>query len=329
MGNCLLAYMASGLIDLDQPQRNDLAVNAVQRGLLEPGKTPRRAGRAGDAYRMMMHLRPMWFFDPPSVIPEQIAYISAYAALEEEGLKGLTTLVRREVQAHRATLLVLDGMSAVEARAGIGFEMKRFTYELQTLASATNCAMFLLTTVSGVTSAPETTMVDGLIELRQRPYGGRNECRLVVHKIRGSAYLEEEHAFRITHDGFTVFPRIESLFSLPTRRDPPPGTRISSGIASLDPMLGGGIPAATMTALVGPSGAGKTTLGLHRLNCLEQVRLRAPAFGDVLHDDQSAALRVDADDLGGHQTVDMLPDADCAFTSRLRTLPAAMRVRSK
>jgi circadian clock protein KaiC len=117
--------------------------------------------------RMMMHLRPMRFFDP-SVIPEQIAYISAYAALEEEGLKGLTALIRREVQAHRASLLVLDGMSAVQAQAGTGFEMKRFTYELQTLASATNCTMFLLTTVSGVTSAPENTMVDGLIELLQR-----------------------------------------------------------------------------------------------------------------------------------------------------------------
>jgi circadian clock protein KaiC len=76
--------------------------------------------------RMMMHLRPMRFFDP-SVIPEQIAYISAYAALEEEGLKGLTTLIRQEIHGHRATFLVLDGMSAVEARAGTGFEMKRFT----------------------------------------------------------------------------------------------------------------------------------------------------------------------------------------------------------
>jgi circadian clock protein KaiC len=214
---------------------------------------------------MFTHLRPMRFFDP-SIIPDKVAYISAYHALEDEGLKGLSTLLRREVQAHGATLLVLDGMSAIEEKAGAGFEMKRFTHELQTLASMTNCTMFLLTTASGTMSSPEHTMVDGLIELRQRLYGLRNERRIEVHKIRGSAFLEGEHAFRITRDGVTVFPRIEALFATPTRRDPPPPTRVSSGIASLDAMFGGGIPAASMTALIGPSGAGKTTLGLQFLS---------------------------------------------------------------
>ena len=215
--------------------------------------------------RMMAHLRPMRFFDE-SLIPDQVTYISAYQALEEEGLKGLATLILREVQARKATLLVLDGMSAIEARAGAEFEVKRFTHELQTLASATDCTMFLLTSAAGAMSAPEHTMVDGLIELRRRLYGSRNERRLVVHKIRGSSHLEGEHAYRITREGVTVFPRIEALLAMPTLRGQPPQTRVSSGVASLDPVLGGGIPAATMTALVGPSGAGKTTLGLHFLS---------------------------------------------------------------
>jgi circadian clock protein KaiC len=215
--------------------------------------------------RMLAHLRPMRFFDP-SLIPDKVTYISAYHALEDEGLKGLSTLLGREVHARRATLLVLDGMSAIEEKAEARFAMKRFTHELQTLASATDCTMFLLTTASGAMSASEHTMVDGLIELRQRLYGLRNERRLEVHKIRGSGFLEGEHAFRITRDGVTVFPRIEALLTTPTRRDPPSPTRVSSGVASLDAMFGGGIPAGSITALVGPSGAGKTTLGLHFLS---------------------------------------------------------------
>jgi circadian clock protein KaiC len=216
--------------------------------------------------RMLMHLRTMQFFDEARM-PDQVAYINAYNELEDEGLKGLLTLLRREVQARKATLVVLDGMSSVSAKASAEFELKRFVHELQTLASATNCTMFLLTTtVPRDMAAPEHTMVDGLIELCQRSFGPRTERRLIVRKLRGSDFLEGEHAFHITDKGVTVFPRIEALLAMPTLRPAPLHTRVSSGIVSLDTMLGGGIPAATMTALVGPSGAGKTTLCLHFLS---------------------------------------------------------------
>ena len=217
--------------------------------------------------RMMAHLRSMRFFDQ-SVIPDLVTYISAYQALDqgEKGLKGLTALLRREIQASGATLLVLDGVSAIEARAASIFVMKRFTHELQTLASATDCTMLLLTTASGAPAGPEHTMVDGIIELRQRLYGSRNERRLLLKKMRGSSFLEGEHAFRITADGLTVFPRIEAQLDIPMRRAPPPDGRLSFGSASLDALLNGGLPATTQALVVGPSGAGKTTLGLQFLS---------------------------------------------------------------
>jgi circadian clock protein KaiC len=217
--------------------------------------------------RMMLHLRPMRFFDQ-SLIPDHVTYISAYAALEEQGLKGFSTLVRREVLARGATLLVLDGMSALDAKAGgTGFEMKRFTHELQTLASATNCTMLLLTSVSITNDTPEQTMVDGLIELRQRLYALRNERRILVHKFRGSGYLEGEHPFRITSEGLIIFPRIESLLALQTPCENPSERKLlSSGISSFDAITGGGILSGSVMSLVGPSGSGKTTFGLQFLS---------------------------------------------------------------
>jgi circadian clock protein KaiC len=217
--------------------------------------------------RMMAHLRPMRFFDQ-SLVPDRVTYISAYQALDEDDgkLKNLTDLLRREVQRSGATLLVLDGLSAVTAKAGSVFEMKRFTHELQTLASVSGCTMFLLTTTSGTQSMSEHTMVDGVIELRQRLYALRNERRLLVHKVRGSPYLEGEHAFRITHEGVVIFPRIEAAFTKNAPGETVPRTRMSIGITSLDKLLHGGLPTATMAALLGPSGSGKTTAGLHFLS---------------------------------------------------------------
>jgi circadian clock protein KaiC len=243
--------------------------------------------------RMMAHLHPMRFFDA-AFVPDNVSYLSAYKVLEDEGIEGLSTLLRREVLARRTTILVLDGMAAIEAKAEAKSGLKRFAYELQVLASSTNCTMFLLTTASGATTPPEATMVDGLIELRQREYGLRMERRAVVHKLRGSRYLEGEHAFNITREGVTFFPRIEAAFAKPPSRAAPSGTRLSFGVPSLDAMFGGGLPVATVAAAVGVSGAGKTTLGLHFLSgssveqpgllfgCYEtpeRLRFRAAAIG--------------------------------------------------
>ena len=213
--------------------------------------------------RMMAHLQPMRFFDQ-SLIPDRITYISAYQALDEteKGLKNLIDLLRREVQASGATVLVLDGLSAIVTTASSLFALKRFTHELQVLASATDCTMFLLGTGSGALTGSEHTMVDGVIELRQRLYASRNERRLQVHKMRGSSFLEGEHAFRISDQGLAVFPRFEAQYGIPENREPLGGQRQTSGIASLDRLLDGGLPMTTQALLIGSSGAGKTTLCL-------------------------------------------------------------------
>ena len=215
--------------------------------------------------RMILHLRQMRFFDA-SLMPDQVSYISAFQAFDDEGLAGLANLLRREILAHQATLLVVDDMSAVQAKATDTFGMKRFTHELQTLASLTNCTMFLLTTSFDRTSGVERTMVDGLIELLQRSHGSRTERRFVVHKLRGTDFLGGEHAFAITHDGVAAFPRIEAAFRRAEFPAIMSASRLSCGIDQLDAMFGGGIPAASTTAVMGATGAGKTTIGLHFLS---------------------------------------------------------------
>jgi circadian clock protein KaiC len=79
--------------------------------------------------RMIGNLSSLGFFEP-SVIPESLAYLSAYSVLEEGGLEGLFELLRRELKAHQATLLILDGLVAAEELAPTERAFKKFIHGL-------------------------------------------------------------------------------------------------------------------------------------------------------------------------------------------------------
>jgi circadian clock protein KaiC len=213
--------------------------------------------------RMLLHLGTMSFFDA-SHLPEQVSYISGLGVLDGEGLPGLVALLRREIAARKATVMVLDGLVAAEDRAASDTEFKKFIQELQAQAALHGCTVFLLTTAKGQAIPPEHTMVDGIIELTDVRFGSRTERGLFVNKLRGSDYLPGRHPFRITPEGLVVYPRVEAAFRQSTQPDETRPGRLSTGVDGLDAMLGGGgVPEATVTGLLGASGIGKTTLGLH------------------------------------------------------------------
>ncbi len=81
---------------------------------------------------------------------------------------------------------------------------------------------------------------------------------VAVRKLRGSDFRSGRHTMRLTGHGMAVFPRL-----VPERH-----TRqfiretVSSGLQELDALLHGGIERGTVTVITGPTGVGKTTLGL-------------------------------------------------------------------
>nr|WP_298722181.1 ATPase domain-containing protein [uncultured Steroidobacter sp.] len=214
--------------------------------------------------RMLQHLEQMSFYDA-HLIPKYVYYISAFRVLEENGLKGMMDLLRREMRAHEASILILDGLIAVEETSTSDREFRKFIHELQAHAATAGCCTLLLTNGRRGEYHPEHTMVDGLITLEDVPYGKRRQRELEVRKFRGSASLRGRHPFQITDDGLIVHPRPESRFLRNTGIDN--AARISTGIAQLDAMTNGGLIADSSTLVLGPSGAGKTTLGMAFLQC--------------------------------------------------------------
>lgn len=214
--------------------------------------------------RMLQHLSALSFYDE-AAIPERLYYVSGFNTLEDEGLKGLLDLLRREIRGHRTSLFVVDGLVAAEETAPTERDFKKFIHELQTFAATMGCTVLLLTTGGPGPIRPEHTMVDGLIELDDQVFGVRTERAIHVRKFRGSGFLRGRHAFDITGEGLVVFPRIEAAFATPSRSDQATLDRASTGINALDALMEGGLIAKTTGIILGPTGIGKTSLGLQFL----------------------------------------------------------------
>jgi circadian clock protein KaiC len=215
--------------------------------------------------RMLQHMQTMSFF-APALIPDGVYYVNGFRVLEEDGIKGFIDLLRREIRTHNATLIVLDGLVVTEESSGSDREFRKFIHELQAHIAVEGCTALLLTDGRRNDYHPEHTMVDGLIELRDVLFGTQAERELEVRKLRGTDALRGRHSFRITDGGIVVYPRIEALLARPSADDQWPDERCATGINQLDAMLGGGIPRGTATLVLGASGSGKTSLGLHFLS---------------------------------------------------------------
>jgi circadian clock protein KaiC len=141
---------------------------------------------------------------------------------------------------------------------------------------------------------------------------------LRVLKMRGAEVMSGQHSFRLGHDGFEAFPRLET--TLPKHVAAQEG-RASFGLPALDAAIGGGIPRGDSTLAIGPSGIGKTLLAMAFINaglqngerCLHlsmqetevQVREKAAAAGfdwtsydDALTVHHIAPVEVDLDQVG-------------------------------
>jgi circadian clock protein KaiC len=97
-------------------------------------------------------------------------------------------------------------------------------------------------------------LVDAVLNVEEDP----DRRTIHVSKLRGSSARRGRHTLGITGDGMMVWPRLD-----PGRHERESEHAVlSSGIQELDALLSGGITTGTITMFSGPTGAGKTTMGL-------------------------------------------------------------------
>jgi circadian clock protein KaiC len=103
---------------------------------------------------------------------------------------------------------------------------------------------------------PVFTVADGILWLSQAVDRNSVVRKLQAVKVRGLDLMPGLHTLRMSSSGLQVFPRIpERPEDIRQRAD----HRLSTGVAGLDEMMGGGILAGDSLVLAGPTGTGKTT----------------------------------------------------------------------
>lgn len=214
--------------------------------------------------RLFQYLSTLSFFDA-SKIGGDIQFVSAFDTLENEGLDEVVKLLRREIVRQKATVMIVDGLLNARSKADSQIDTKKFISELQGHAAFAGCTVLFLTSSRLDDGSPEHTMVDGVIEMGEELFGTRSVRRIQLRKTRGSGALSGLHECEITDDGIVIYPRLESLYSHPSRADQADMTRVTSGMASLDSLIGGGLARSSVTLAMGPSGIGKTSLGINFL----------------------------------------------------------------
>jgi circadian clock protein KaiC len=211
--------------------------------------------------KVLTYVQRFTFFEPDR-LGTDIQYEDLGADLAQRGPDALLEWLDDAIKTRSPKIIVIDSFRALHDLGLTPDRMRRFISRFAALLSSYDVTAFLLGeyTQDDIRRYPEFAVADSIVELARQTLTTRDERYLRVLKLRGSAYREGQHAFRITAGGLELYPRLVAPRvpeSYETRPD-----RISTGVPGLDQLMGGGLFAGSTTLLVGMTGAGKTTMGL-------------------------------------------------------------------
>ena len=189
--------------------------------------------------------------------------------------------------------LVFDSLSEMRLLAQNSLRYRRQILALKQFLVGRKCTVVMLD--DRTAEGPDLqlhSIAHGVIALYVTPpaYGDARR-QLQVLKFRGSDFSSGFHDFAIRRGGLVVFPRLVAA-------DHQSGFNhsvLTSGVASLDALLGGGIERGTSTLLVGPPGSGKSTLALQYACAATRRGDHAVSF---VFDETKAALLARSQGLG-------------------------------
>lgn len=178
----------------------------------------------------------------------------------ETELSETTQAIFAAVEKSRPQHVIFDGLSEMRLLSGNPLIYRRQLLALKEFFAERRVTILLLDDRSSPFGdlQPESLMGGNVVLDRFLPQYGRARRRLFVTKVRGSNFREGYHDYEIAQGGVRVHPRLVAAehhehFARELR---------ASGVVNLDEMLGGGLTTGSTALLLGPAGAGKSTIAM-------------------------------------------------------------------
>jgi circadian clock protein KaiC len=191
-------------------------------------------------------------------------------------LSETTARILADVDQLKPRRVVFDSLSELRLLIGNSLRYRRQILALKQYFTGRQCTVLLLDDLTASDRDLQVqSIAHGVISLQQMiPEYGADRRRLRVVKMRGKRYRGGYHDYVIREGGLDVFPRVIAS----EHRQPSPRNKLSSGIAGIDALLGGGIDRGTSTLLVGAPGTGKSSVAAQFARTAAQAGLRAALF---------------------------------------------------
>ena len=176
----------------------------------------------------------------------------------EVELSDTTKKILEDVEKLKPARIVFDSLSELRLLSGNPLRYRRQILALKQFFAGRRCTVMLL---DDLTAAEHDLQVQSiahgaLLLEHSMPAFGPQRRRLSVTKYRGSDFRGGYHDYAIRRGGIEVYPRLVAAES----RGESSRERMTSGLAGLDKLVGGGLERGTSTLIQGAAGTGKSTL---------------------------------------------------------------------
>jgi circadian clock protein KaiC len=167
-------------------------------------------------------------------------------------------MVLAEAERAEPARLVFDSMSELRLLAQNPLRYRRQILALKQFFARKQCTVLFIDDKTGDMGDTHLhSIAHGVISMeRHTPEYGTLRRRLQVIKMRGNDFRAGFHDYGIHRGGVEVYPRLVAA----EHKRIYAREAVTSGLAPLDSLLGGGLARGTSTLVLGPTGTGKSTL---------------------------------------------------------------------